>query len=64
MKCKDCEMWVEEDIDYDYSHEEALKLNKGFCLCQDLFTHKEPDDECDDDFTLDNKNEKKQSLGI
>ena len=47
-KCKICTWWVEEtDKIGEYEHEEALKQNKGFCLLQDLFTMKEPDDECD-----------------
>ena len=31
----------------DFQHCQAVKENKGFCLIQDLFTMKEPDDECD-----------------
>jgi len=46
--CKNCTWWVEETAKIgEYEHKEALKQNKGFCLCQDLFTNKEPDDECD-----------------
>lgn len=47
-KCKNCTWWVEEtDKIGEYEQKEALKQNKGFCLLQDLFTMKEPDDECD-----------------
>ena len=45
--CKNCLWWVEEDKNGEYTHLEALQENKGFCLCQDLFTHKEPENECD-----------------
>lgn len=53
MFCKDCEMWVEEDeVTLDPSHEEALRCNSGFCVLQDLYTDKKPDDECDDEESL------------
>ena len=48
MICRKCSWWVEEtEVIGEYEHSEALKQNKGFCLVQDLFTNKEPDDECD-----------------
>lgn len=50
MFCKDCEMWVEEDeVTLDPSHEEALRCNSGFCVLQDLYTGKDPEDKCDID---------------
>lgn len=46
--CKNCTWWVEETENIgEYEHSEALKQNKGFCVVQDLFTNKEPDDKCD-----------------
>lgn len=45
-KCKNCVFWVEEDENLDYSHNLAVMLNKGFCVLQDLYTHKKPDDKC------------------
>lgn len=46
--CRYCTWWVEETGDYqDFQHYQAVEENKGFCLVQDLFTMKEPDDECD-----------------
>lgn len=46
--CKICTWWVEEtDTIGEYEHKEALKQNKGFCLLQDLFTNKDPNDKCD-----------------
>lgn len=46
--CKYCTWWVNEtETIGDYQHEEARKQNKGFCLLQDLFTYKKPDDFCD-----------------
>lgn len=45
-KCKFCTFWVEEDENLDYSHDLAVMLNKGFCVLQDLYTHKKPDDKC------------------
>lgn len=48
MICRKCSWWVEETkVIGEYEHSEALKQNKGFCLVQDLFTTKEPDDKCD-----------------
>lgn len=40
-----CRWFVEEtDTIGDYQHEEAVRLGKGFCLIQDLFTNVEPAD--------------------
>lgn len=41
--CNNCRWFVEEaDTVGDYRHEEAVRLGKGFCLIQDLFTQVEP----------------------
>lgn len=40
MEQKDCEWWVDDneaDIG-NYTHENAIKHDSGFCLLQDLFT--------------------------
>lgn len=39
--------------DNDYSHEEAVRLGKGFCLVQNLFTDIQPDDAACPDFQED-----------
>ena len=56
MTCKECSWFVEEGEKIgDYSHEEALKRNHGFCLIQDLFTNVEPDDKACEDFNEEKK---------
>lgn len=53
MICKNCEIWIEDDlVDFTPSHEEALKQQSGYCVLQDLFTDKKPDDQCDDEESL------------
>lgn len=50
-KCLNCEWFVEEtSVIGDYQHSEAVKLRHGFCLCKDLFTIQEPDDEACGDY--------------
>lgn len=44
--CNKCQWWVNETNIGEYEHKEAVKENKGFCIMQDLFTYKEPTDEC------------------
>lgn len=58
--CNSCTWFVEEtNIIGDYSHEEAVKIGKGFCLIKDLFTHAEANDKACADFNED-KNENKK----
>lgn len=60
MTCKECSWFVEEGEKIgDYSHEEALKRNHGFCLLQDLFTNVEPDDKACEDFNEEKNDDKK-----
>ena len=48
MFCEKCMFWVNETKKIgEWEHSEAVYQQKGFCLCQDLFTYKEPEDECD-----------------
>lgn len=49
--CNNCVWFVEEtDTVGDYSHEEAVKQGKGFCLVQNLFSDIQPDDYACADF--------------
>lgn len=42
-KCLNCAWFVnEEDLPCVYTHKEAVRMNKGFCLLKPLFTYKEP----------------------
>lgn len=60
MTCESCSWFVEEtETIGDYSHEEAVKRQHGFCLVQDLFTNVEPDDKPCEDF-CEEKNEDKK----
>ena len=58
--CESCSWFVEEtETIGDYSHEEAVKRQHGFCLVKDLFTNVEPDDKPCEDF-CEEKNEDKK----
>ena len=47
--CKNCGWWVNEgDTIGVYSHEDAIKQQKGFCLREDLFTYTDKDSHCND----------------
>ena len=54
--CKNCTWFVNETSTIgDYTNEEALKQQKGFCLIKDLFTYVDFEDEACEDFNNDNK---------
>lgn len=52
--CNNCIWFVEETNKVgDYSHKEAKKKGKGFCLVQSLFSDVQPDDAACPDFQED-----------
>lgn len=50
--CNNC-VWFVTEKNGDYSHKEAVKQGKGFCLVQNLFTETQPDDSACPDFEED-----------
>lgn len=58
--CGSCSWFVEEtETIGDYSHEEAVRLGRGFCLTKDFFTMQKPTDKACKDF-CEEKNEGKE----
>lgn len=58
--CGSCSWFVEEtETIGDYSHEEAVRLGRGFCLTKDFFTMQKPIDKACKDF-CEEKNEGKE----
>lgn len=52
MCCGQCIYWVNDDEDNpdDYTHERAVKQNKGFCIFELLFTNYIASDKACGDF--------------
>lgn len=60
--CNSCSWFVEEtDKIGDYSHEEAVRCGRGFCLIRDFFTMRDAEDNACRDFCEDKKEDKKRT---
>lgn len=57
--CESCRWFVEETgINWDYSHKEAKRLGKGFCLVQNLFTNRESGDKACKEYLEESEHDK------